>query len=338
MIKRWLAGQVVTEAKIQEVMSVRTYPFLATDTPITYSTQKLVNFIKRHNVLPLPLGLIWFQSDQPNKAKEILSMHVPSVPFNEEGWRYILKEHNGHLPIKIKAIPEGTVLPTKNILFSVENTDPKCYWLVGYLETLLVQVRNFFRAIVLLWTIRLGTRALLRLSHTRWKNESNENLTRLPIVTPELIFRFDLSLDQNIYILLASWLWIPWGQLGRVSRYRWLCTFGQFQGNWYNAGTVYYSLITVVLDSYFGTKPFERPFSLRVIIITPSALVSQCPHPNTQLLPSGNVMARLMLIEIWWRNLKMELFQLYPIVMIFITLAAIFGARNWKVQYIYYLT
>ena len=142
MIKRWLAGQVVTEAKIQEVMSVRTYPFLATDTPITYSTQKLVYFIKRHNVLPLPLGLIWFQSDQPNKAKEILSMHVPSVPFNEEGWRYILKEHNGHLPIKIKAIPEGTVLPTKNILFSVENTDPKCYWLVGYLETLLVQVRE----------------------------------------------------------------------------------------------------------------------------------------------------------------------------------------------------
>jgi len=96
-------------------------------------------FIKRHNVLPLPLGLICFPSDQPNKAKEILSMHVPSVPFNEEGWRYILEEHNGHLPIKIKAIPEGTVLPTKNILFSVENTDPKCYWLVGYLETLLVQ-------------------------------------------------------------------------------------------------------------------------------------------------------------------------------------------------------
>ena len=30
----------------------------------------------------------------------------------------------------------------KNILFSVENTDPKCYWLVGYLETLLVQVRE----------------------------------------------------------------------------------------------------------------------------------------------------------------------------------------------------
>jgi nicotinamide phosphoribosyltransferase len=69
-----------------------------------------------------------------------LSLHVSTVPFNEEGWRYILKKHGGVLPIKIKALPEGTTVPTKNILFSVENTDPKCYWLVGYLETILVQV------------------------------------------------------------------------------------------------------------------------------------------------------------------------------------------------------
>lgn len=66
--------------------------------------------------------------------------HLPSVPFNESGWRYILEKHDGRLPIKIRAIKEGTVIPVKNILFSVENTDPECYWLVGYLETLFVQV------------------------------------------------------------------------------------------------------------------------------------------------------------------------------------------------------
>jgi nicotinamide phosphoribosyltransferase len=75
-----------------------------------------------------------------NSAKQLLALHVPSVPFNEEGWRYILEKHCGHLPIKIKAIEEGTLVPVKNVLFSVENTDPQCYWLVGYLETLLVQV------------------------------------------------------------------------------------------------------------------------------------------------------------------------------------------------------
>merc|ERR1719191_667673 len=31
-------------------------------------------------------------------------------------------------------------VPLKTVLMTVENTDPKCYWLTNYLETLLVQV------------------------------------------------------------------------------------------------------------------------------------------------------------------------------------------------------
>merc|ERR1712151_1466477 len=42
--------------------------------------------------------------------------------------------------IEIKAVPEGTVLPYKNVLFTMENTDDQSYWLTNYLETLLVQV------------------------------------------------------------------------------------------------------------------------------------------------------------------------------------------------------
>lgn len=60
--------------------------------------------------------------------------------FNREGWQYILDIHNGYLPIIIKAIPEGTILPVKNCCMTVENTDPKCFWLVNFVETLLVQV------------------------------------------------------------------------------------------------------------------------------------------------------------------------------------------------------
>ncbi|XP_063598432.1 nicotinamide phosphoribosyltransferase-like [Penaeus indicus] len=70
------------------------------------------------------------------EAKDILQKGV----FNEEGWRYILKHHGGRLPVRIKAVPEGTVLPTKNVLLTVENTDPNVPWLTGYLETILVQV------------------------------------------------------------------------------------------------------------------------------------------------------------------------------------------------------
>jgi len=73
-------------------------------------------------------------------AKEILDSHMGPGHFNEAGWRHILTAHGGMLPIAIKAAPEGTVVPTKNVLFTMVNTDPKCYWLTNYLETLLVEV------------------------------------------------------------------------------------------------------------------------------------------------------------------------------------------------------
>jgi len=60
--------------------------------------------------------------------------------FNRASWEHIVKEHGGCLPVVVKAVPEGTVLPYKNVLFTLENTDPRCFWLTNYLETLLVQV------------------------------------------------------------------------------------------------------------------------------------------------------------------------------------------------------
>ncbi len=60
--------------------------------------------------------------------------------FNRAGWEYILNKHGGRLPVSIKAVPEGSIVPTRNVLMTIENTDPACYWLTNYLETLLVQV------------------------------------------------------------------------------------------------------------------------------------------------------------------------------------------------------
>lgn len=60
--------------------------------------------------------------------------------FNREGWEYILKEHGGKLPVSIKGVPEGMSVANKSVLMTVVNTDPKCFWLSNYLETLLVQV------------------------------------------------------------------------------------------------------------------------------------------------------------------------------------------------------
>lgn len=71
--------------------------------------------------------------DNIEEAAEVFKAH--GEPFNREGWEYILKEHGGRLPLKIRAVPEGTVVPTRNVLVTVINTDPKCYWLTSYIET-----------------------------------------------------------------------------------------------------------------------------------------------------------------------------------------------------------
>lgn len=71
------------------------------------------------------------------QAREILQAH--GEPFNEEGWMYIVNTHGGHLPVEIKGLDEGTVIRPKNVLVSIVNTDPKCYWLTSFLETALLR-------------------------------------------------------------------------------------------------------------------------------------------------------------------------------------------------------
>lgn len=60
--------------------------------------------------------------------------------FNRAGWEYILKEYGGRLPLVIRAVQEGSRVPVKNVLMTIEATDEKCAWLVNYVETLLLKV------------------------------------------------------------------------------------------------------------------------------------------------------------------------------------------------------
>ena len=75
--------------------------------------------------------------DEIDEAEAVLTAH--GEPFNKEGWQHILREHGGYLPIEIQAVPEGTVLPTGNVLVQVVNTDPSCAWVTSYVETALLR-------------------------------------------------------------------------------------------------------------------------------------------------------------------------------------------------------
>jgi nicotinamide phosphoribosyltransferase len=60
--------------------------------------------------------------------------------FHRAGWMHIVERHGGRLPVEIRAVAEGTPVPTHNVLMTIRNTDPACYWLTNFLETLLLKV------------------------------------------------------------------------------------------------------------------------------------------------------------------------------------------------------
>ena len=72
------------------------------------------------------------------EARELFAAH--GEPFNEAGWKYILQEYGGRLPVTIRAVPEGSVIPVHNVLATVEVVDAKCFWLASYLETMLLRL------------------------------------------------------------------------------------------------------------------------------------------------------------------------------------------------------
>ncbi|XP_072181847.1 nicotinamide phosphoribosyltransferase-like [Diadema setosum] len=115
------------------------------------------------------------------EAKDFYKLHFGANVFNEEGWTYILEKHGGYLPLRIKAVPEGTVVPYKNVLFTVENTDPQVPWLTNWFETILVQV----------WypiTVATNSRAQKELI-ARFLNETADNMDSLVFKLHDFGFR-----------------------------------------------------------------------------------------------------------------------------------------------------
>ena len=74
-----------------------------------------------------------------DEAAPILEAH--GIDFMEKEWRQLLKDHKGRMPIRIDALPDGTVASKGVALAIMTNTDKNYFWLVSHLET------SFLRAI-----------------------------------------------------------------------------------------------------------------------------------------------------------------------------------------------
>lgn len=108
------------------------------------------------------------------EAREFFTAH--GLPFNYEGWMYVATELEGKLPVRIRAVPEGSIVPTHNILVSVESTDPKAFWAVSWIETMLLRIWYPINVATRSHKIRQIILAALRVSADDPENEINFKL------------------------------------------------------------------------------------------------------------------------------------------------------------------
>ncbi len=73
-----------------------------------------------------------------DEARDFFAAH--GLPFNYDGWLRIARDLNGYLPIEIRAVQEGMVVPNRNVLMTVTATDPESFWVVSWLETALMRM------------------------------------------------------------------------------------------------------------------------------------------------------------------------------------------------------
>lgn len=90
----------------------------------------------------IPFGLqMWLHKtlntpityDHVDEAISFAELH--GEPFDPYPWEKIVREYSGYMPVTIRALPEGTPVPSGHVFITIECTDPDLFWLSSYLET-----------------------------------------------------------------------------------------------------------------------------------------------------------------------------------------------------------
>ena len=109
--------------------------------------------------------------DDVDEACDFFAAH--GEPFNEAGWRRIVDVYGGKLPLRIRAVPEGSVVPTHQALVTIESTDDETFWLPSYLETLLLRLWYPVTVATVSWQVKQIIKGFL-------DRTSDEAETQLP--------------------------------------------------------------------------------------------------------------------------------------------------------------
>src|SRR5260370_2342970 len=83
-----------------------------------------------------------FTGEDIEEAREFADKHFGGNPkcFNYAGWKSLHAKYAGVLPLRIKAVKEGSLISAQNAIITLENTDAEFYWLTNWAETVLLQV------------------------------------------------------------------------------------------------------------------------------------------------------------------------------------------------------
>lgn len=114
-----------------------------------------------------------------DEARDIIQEH--GLFFDYEGWMKVVLEYDGSIPLKIRAIKEGTVVDRRNVLMTIESTDQELFWLVGWAETLLMKV--WYPTTVA--TLSMNIYEMIK----TFMNDTCDNLDKLPFMLHDFGYR-----------------------------------------------------------------------------------------------------------------------------------------------------
>jgi nicotinamide phosphoribosyltransferase len=76
-----------------------------------------------------------------DEAEVELTAH--GIPFNRTAWERVVDVHNGYIPVRVRALPEGVVVGQGCVLVTVESTDPELAGMAAYVETMLLRAVHY---------------------------------------------------------------------------------------------------------------------------------------------------------------------------------------------------
>ncbi len=85
-------------------------------------------------------GVVFTKQKVEEASYYLTQMFGRNDVFDSANFEYIVDKYGGKLPVTIKAVAEGTKVPVHNVLMTIENNDPNCFWLTNFLETTLMHV------------------------------------------------------------------------------------------------------------------------------------------------------------------------------------------------------